>query len=105
MNSLYRVSPPSGAPLRIGILLDSTRLEKFFAEIVDDILSCSFAKIELLVLNAETAAKRAAATSKGGIARKLASLGNAKRRASLGWDLYQKYDQKLFGTSDNPLDP
>src|SRR5437016_673220 len=47
-------------PLRVGLLLDSPELLKCFAEIVDHIAECNFARLELLVFNAETMSQAAA---------------------------------------------
>lgn len=47
--SLWRTSPSSNPPLRIGLLLDSFKMSRFFATVIEDIKASNFAKIELLV--------------------------------------------------------
>jgi hypothetical protein len=103
VNQFYTISPSSAPPLRVGILLDSYLLQNCFAAIIDDIQACNFARIELLILNADTAAP-AAPPQRRGLARKvLDRLLNAGLRQSFAWDLYQKWDRKFFGTEDDPL--
>ena len=49
----YLRSESARPQLRIGLLLDNTSLTSCFAEIVDHILASNFARIELLVYNAD----------------------------------------------------
>jgi hypothetical protein len=53
LSSLYRQSNSASAPLRIGLLLDSAMLSRWFAEIVDHIVQSDFARLELLIFNAD----------------------------------------------------
>ena len=98
--SPWRFSPAQRPPLRIGVLLDDTRLSRFQARIIEDIQASNFARIELLVF------------SKGV---ESASSSNRPRRGSLGkkifdselrkralYELYLESDKKKI-TPDHPL--
>jgi hypothetical protein len=58
--SLLESLAPHKPPLRIGLLLDSRKLTRFFAEIVRQIIESEFAALELLIFHAapETEAGR-----------------------------------------------
>lgn len=58
---LFRSSRGSGPPLRVGLLLDGSALERCFAEVIDQIAQCDFARITLLVFNDEAQPFRPAA--------------------------------------------
>jgi len=47
--SPWQFSPADRPPLRVGVLLDSPKLSRFFARIIEDIQASNFAKLELLI--------------------------------------------------------
>jgi len=49
IRSLWRHSPSRNSTLRIGLLLDSFKMSRFFATVIEDIRASNFANIELLV--------------------------------------------------------
>jgi hypothetical protein len=102
--SLYQHSHSAGPPLRIGLLLDSTELLQCFAEVVDHIRGCDFARVELLVYNAE--AMQAAArppVRQPLLWRVFRLLQNKERRQRLLFTLYERLDQRRIAGSDDPL--
>jgi len=104
--SLYRQSESPGPPLRIGLLLDSAELPSCFAEIVDHILQSNFARLELLIFNAEEQKTAAASLQKHSLLRKLADLlRNRQHRRTFLFRLYQRWDQRNVIASEDPLAP
>jgi len=99
---LWRFSAADRPPLRIGLLLDSPKLARFFAQIVDDIQASNFAKIELLVYR--KAARRPADGSQNrshsGLGRRLL---DAKSRKRLLYDFYLRLDKRLK-PANHPLE-
>lgn len=103
-SSLFRSVRSEGAPLRIGLLLDSTLLPRCFAEVVDHIIQSDFAKLELLVFNNETQQEVAPPQQTRSKARKLIdSLVDSKRRRRFLFSLYERWDQRHIDPSKDPL--
>lgn len=103
LSSLYRQSTGGGPPLRIGLLLDSAKLPGCFAEVVDHILQSNFARLELLVFNAEEREKAAEPTVKRSLFRKAIDLlRNRQRRQTLLFDLYERWDRRNIVPSEDP---
>lgn len=50
LSSFYRVSKSHRPPLRVGIVVDSTSIPRFYAEVIDDIQLSNFARIEAVGL-------------------------------------------------------
>jgi hypothetical protein len=91
-------------PLRIGLLLDSAKLPRCFAEVVDHILQSDFAQLELLVFNAETQLHASQPRPARPAARKLIeALVDRKRRPKLLYSLYERWDQRHIDPADDPL--
>lgn len=103
MLSRYLRSESTRPRLRIGLLLDDTSLPQCFAEVVDHIQRCNFARLELLVFNAQ-AVVTGSAPRRSLPLRVFRVLRDAKRRKALLFGLYQRYDRHNVGPSD-PLAP
>jgi len=103
LSSLYRQSESGGPPLRIGLLLDSAVLPSCFAEVVDHILQSNFARLELLVFNAEEDKKAAEPQPKRSRLRKVIDLlRDARRRKVLLFSLYERWDSRNIVASEDP---
>jgi len=85
--------------LRIGLLLDDSSLPSCFAEIVDHILASSFARLELLVYNAD-ATGSGPEQDRSLPARVLRLLRDTRRRRAFLFRLYQRYDRRHAGPHD-----
>jgi hypothetical protein len=92
----YLRSESAKPQLRIGLLLDNNSLPSSFAEIVDHILACNFARLELLVYNADEIGS-APAPHRSLPVRILRLLRDARRRRAFLFRLYQRYDQRNAG--------
>ncbi len=104
--SLYRRSESGRPPLRIGLLLDSVELPSCFAEVIDHILESNFARLELLIFNAEAQETNAESRPKRSLPGKLVALfRDAQRRRALLYSLYQRWDQRNVDPSVDPHAP
>lgn len=102
--SLFRHSRNSGPPLRIGLLLDSAGLPKCFAEVVDQIVHSDFARLELLVFNADAQRKAAEPPPRRPLWRKAIDiLTDSRRRRRVLYTLYERLDQRRIAPSKDPL--
>lgn len=102
VTDLYRRSDAPRAPLRIGLLLDSEILCAVFAEVVRDIQSSNFAKIELLILNQE--ARPEVGPRRPFWRRILRRFFDPQVRRNFLYDLYLRLDQR-YQVADDPLAP
>jgi hypothetical protein len=101
--SLYQQSESGSPPLRIGLLLDSAELPSCFAEVVDHILQSNFARLELLVFNAEGEKAAAEPPPKRSLLRKAIDLlRDSQRRQTLLFGLYQRWDRRNVVPSEDP---
>jgi len=103
LSSLYRQSESDRPPLRIGLLLDSAELPSCFAEVVDHILESNFARLELLVFNAETEKKAEPPPRRSLLGKAIDVLRDKKRRRTLLFALYQRWDRRHIVLSKDPL--
>jgi hypothetical protein len=99
MLSAYLRSESVRPHLRVGLLLDSTCLPRCFAEVVDHILRCNFARLELLVFNAEEPPPQPA-PRRSLPGRIITLLRDPRRRKAILFSLYQRYDRRNEGPSD-----
>jgi hypothetical protein len=98
--SLYLRSSASRPPLSIGLLLDEVACPRFVARIIEDIRSSSFARLDLVVLNADA---RPRPVMRAPFPRRLwRLLSDRKARTLLLYDLYLRLDGKR-PTVDDPL--
>ena len=103
LSSLYRQSESGSPPLRIGLLLDSAELPSCFAEVVDHILQSDFARLELLVFNAEEQKIAAEPGPKRSRLRKAIDLlRDSRRRKLILYGLYQRWDRRNILPSEDP---
>jgi hypothetical protein len=99
--SPWRFSAADRPPLRIGLLLDDSKLSRFSARIIEDIQASNFARIELLVFKKKTTPSPAANQPKpGGLRRRL--LDSKTRRQTL-YEFYLKFDKRKK-PANHPLD-
>jgi hypothetical protein len=99
---LFRFSSADHPPLRIGILLDGTKLSAFFARILEDIEKSNFARIELLVYRKKALqAPRPQPKSRLGAIQHRLLAPNLRKRAL--YDAYLRFDQRAK-PANHPLD-
>ncbi len=101
-SALWLRSPALNPPLRIGLLLNDTKLPRFCARIVEDILASNFATLELLVCH-KTPLALASAPSKSLARRITRRLFNSNLRKHSLYELYLRMDQRKRPAS-HPLD-
>ena len=95
---------PESPPLRIGLLLDSAELSCWIAEIVNQIMKCNFAQLELLVFNAEERNRAAEPPPRRSRFRKgIELLRDNQRRRRLLFDLYERWDRQNSVRSKDPF--
>jgi len=94
--SLFLNSQSARVPLRIGLLLNSNKLPIWTAEVIEQILNSSFARVELVVYNE---AQDTAPLKRG----KLALLGDRQFHRRLLFHLYSKWDRRHTEVRDYPL--
>jgi hypothetical protein len=93
--SFWRNSSSSNPPLRIGILLDSVKLSRFFATILEDIQASNFARIELLVFRKPPAPDQKPVKPANSIVSKAARrLTDPNLRKHALYEQYLRYDEK-----------
>ncbi len=101
--TFYRSSRTGKPALRIGLLLHTASLPRWSAEVVDHILQCDFAAIELLVFNGSAGknigeARRARSL----IRRAIDTLRDARLRRSFLFSLYRRWDLRNADPSTDP---
>ncbi len=98
----YRKSSADRAPLRIGLLLDSSdELSAVFTKIIEDIKSSDFAEIALLIVKNTSADKSAPAKPRRSVAGKiLRRISDPKLRQHLLYDLYLRLDARMKPAND-----
>src|SRR5690348_627661 len=92
ISSLYLRSASAAPPLRIGVLIDGFKLSRAFRQVLIDIQSSNFARLEVVVLNCQPSSP--AAASKGRFSRYLRLLLNSGSRQTLLYSTYLKWDQR-----------
>lgn len=93
-------------PLRIGLLLDSKELPACFAEVIGHVESCNFARLELLVFNAEDRSRTADSPPGRPLLHKLARLLLERRgRRTFLFGMYQRWDGRHRVATVDPLAP
>ena len=98
ISALYRYSPSENAPLRIGVMLDGITAPRTFAAVLEDIAASNFAKLELVIMNAdETHPTHRVPRSK--MRRLLRRAMNKQLREGALFDAYCKWDE------NNVIDP
>ena len=101
--AFYRSSRTGKPPLRIGLLLDTASLPRWSAEVVDHIVQCDFAAIELLVFNGSARKNTGEAPRPRSLMRKVINtLRNARLRRSFLFILYQRWDLRNADPSTDP---
>ena len=102
--TFYRSSRTGGPPLRIGLLLDTASLARWSAEVVDHIVQCDFAAIELLVFNGGGRKNTGEARRARPLIRKVIdTLRDARLRRSFLFILYQRWDLRNADPLTDPV--
>lgn len=91
ISSLYLHSRSPAKPLRIGVLVDGFEIMKAFSQVLVDIKSSDFARLELVVVNREPPLAKSSARALG---RYLRLLGDAASRRTLLYGLYNKFSER-----------
>jgi hypothetical protein len=103
LRSLYLTSTASRPPLRVGLLLDGPACAAFEARIIDDIVKSNFARLALVVYNAEA---RPRPVSRAPLpVRLLRLLRNSEARRLMLYSLYLKLDGRRVPPDADPLAP
>src|SRR5437879_5963766 len=101
ISSLYLHSRSQAKPLRVGVMVDGFETLRAFRQVLTDIQSSDFARLEVVVVNCQP--PPAAPSSAGRLSRYLKVLLNSERRRLLLYTLYQKFDQRHMQHPD-PLE-
>jgi hypothetical protein len=104
-SSLYRHSPGSARPLRVGLLLDTAALPRCFAEVVDHIAQSNFARLELVVFNTDERKAAQPRPPRSPLRKMFNVLTNRRNRKSLLFSLYARSDRRRVAPSVDPLSP
>jgi len=91
-------SPATNPPLRVGLLLDDARLQRFSARIIEDLLACNFVKLELLVYK-----KSQPSRPKNIVEQIFQRLSNANLRKQILYEIYLRID-RWKKPRNHPLD-
>ena len=102
--SFYRQSNSQNPHLRIGLLLDSDVLPRCFAEVIDDIQQSNFARLELLIFNAEDQPTPNAPAQPRSLAQKvIRTLRDPQLRKKVLYTLYDRWDGRHVDPASDPL--
>ena len=102
ISSLYLHSRSQAKPLRIGVLVDGFEMIRLFHEVLTDIQSSNFARLELVVINRQDRAT-APRPSSNKLARYVGLLLDPSLRRRLLYSIYQKFDRRHVA-QPNPLE-
>lgn len=105
MHPPFYLTSLSGAPeLRVGLLLDTPVLPAAFAEVLQHIEQSNFARVQLVVYNADARERPAnPPRSKPLVTRAVNILRNKDSRSRLLFALYQRWDRGRIDESQDPL--
>jgi hypothetical protein len=104
LSELYRMSATDGRPLRIGLLLDDTRLSQCFYRVIEDIQKSNFAEVKLLVLRQDAQSNLPEPRASLPV-RAWRILRDARRRRGLFYWWYTKLDRKWVRCEPDPSEP
>ena len=99
-SSMFLSSSADRPPLRVGLLLDSSRLSRAMASVIEDLRSSDFVRIELIVFNAGASTQ---AATRSTVRRLLELLRSRQARAAIAFNLYAWLDRLRVGLPDDPL--
>jgi hypothetical protein len=100
--ALYLHSRSDAKPLRIGVMIDSFLLGRVFRQVIQDIQASDFAKVELVIKNAESQPATLSAGNR--LSRYIRLLRDRDRRRILLYARFQKFDRGRLLDSNNPLE-
>ena len=103
--SLYRNASKPGPPLRVGLLLDGPVLPRCSAEVIDHIRASDFARLALVVYNGDAEAAPGARKPRSLARKAIDTLRDPRRRRSLLFTLYQRWDRRNVDPATDPLAP
>jgi hypothetical protein len=102
--SLYQLKNSGAPPLRIGLLLDTVALERCFAEVIQHILQSGFARIDLVVLNANEQRQSDEQQIHRSLPVKLYNiLRDERKRKALIYTLYTRWDSRHIDEVEDPF--
>ena len=90
----WRTSPSSNPPLRIGLLLESVKMSRLFATIIEDIQASNFARIELLVFRKAFTPDQPAKPANSIVSRATRRLIDPNLRKHALYEQYLRYDER-----------
>jgi hypothetical protein len=106
LETFYLHSTAERPPLRVGLLVDSLTFPAWIASIIQHIRQSDFARLELVVLNAEAQRPEAGAGKPAPWLVRLARhLGSGRRRRVLLYNVYTRWDEARHGRTlvSNPF--
>lgn len=92
--SFWRTSPASNPPLRIGLLLEDSKMSRFFATIIEDIQASNFAKIELLVYRKTSTPDPPVKPANSIVSKAARRLTDPNLRKHVLYEQYLRYDER-----------
>ena len=103
IRSFWRTSPSHNPALRIGLLLDSFKMSRFFATVIEDIKASNFAKIELLICRKVPTLEKPANLSNSMLSKAARRLTDPNLRKQVLYEQYLRVDRRKKLAND-PLD-
>jgi hypothetical protein len=101
--SLWCTSPSHNPALRIGLLLDSFKMSRFFATVIEDIRASNFAKIELLVCRKAPAVEKTVNHANSMFSKVARRLIDSNLRKHVLYEQYLRLDKRKK-PANHPLD-
>src|SRR5882724_507470 len=102
--SPWQFSPADRPPLRVGVLLDSPKLSRFFARIIEDIQASNFAKLELLVYRKAPTPAAAANPTRSPLNSLARRMFDSKLRKRTLYRLYLDLVDRRMKQANHPMD-
>jgi len=102
--SPWQFSPADRPPIRVGVLLDSPKLSRFFARIIEDIQASNFAKLELLVYRKAPTPAAAANPTRSPLNSLARRMFDSKLRKRTLYRLYLDLVDRRMKQANHPMD-
>ncbi len=103
LGSFWRISPSTNPALRIGLLLDSVNMSRFFATIIEDIRASNFADLELLIFRRAPSLERPANQTRSIFSKVARRLTDPNLRKHVLYEQYLRLDERVK-PRNHPLD-
>jgi hypothetical protein len=101
--SFWRASPSLNPGLRIGLLLDSVKMSRFFATVIEDIRASNFADLELLIFRKPPSLDRPTNHTNSIVSKVARRLKDPNLRKHALYDQYLRLDERMR-PGNHPLD-